>query len=81
MDGILNVEAVEAGAKFTGGTPSGDFASAIGTCLISDNEEVGMHGPNLLEGICQRDTKSWRRELVRLALPIAAVLLLALGMG
>ncbi|MCA9249064.1 MAG: PilN domain-containing protein [Planctomycetales bacterium] len=75
---ILDVEHVEDGLRLNEEPPYGDLAPAIGTCLIETQDEDASR-LNLMEGIQRRDNRGWRRELVRLAAPIAATLLIAAG--
>lgn len=78
--GVPDLEAIEPGGKFPGGSPAGDLAPALGTSLIQSTEENASNGPNLMDGAQGRKTVPAARQILQLISPIAAVLLIAAGM-
>lgn len=61
-------------------TPTTEMAAVVGLALL-DHTETAPETPNLMEQIHARAKTPLRPALVRAATPIAASLLLALGMG
>jgi hypothetical protein len=63
-----------------GATPGPELAAALGTALIDYQSETSERTPNLMERILAESREPMQPILIRSLLPLAAVLLMAMGM-
>lgn len=66
--------------QHAGESPGPELAAALGTALIDYQTDASERTPNLMERILAESREPIRPILIRSLLPIAAVLLVALGM-
>jgi hypothetical protein len=66
--------------QHAGELPGSELAAALGTTLIDYHTDSSERTPNLMERILSESREPMRPILIRSLLPIAAVLLVALGM-
>jgi hypothetical protein len=76
---VLNLAALEPRLRFSSGTPSSDLASAVGTCLIPVGASSEEMGPNLIEDLQDFSKKPLVSELMRIAWPLAATVVIVLA--
>jgi hypothetical protein len=66
--------------QHVGPAPGPELAAALGTAMIDYQNDTSERTPNLMERILAESREPMRPVLIRSLLPIAAVLLVALGM-
>ncbi|HEY4234410.1 MAG TPA: PilN domain-containing protein [Lacipirellulaceae bacterium] len=76
----LNPGQLKAKWQHIGASPGPELAAALGTALIDYQTDASERTPNLMERILAESREPMRPILVRSLLPLAAVLLVALGM-
>jgi hypothetical protein len=57
------------------------MAAALGSALVISGDKTAARGPNLMEHVLAKARKPMRPVLLRSAIPLAAVLLLAIALG
>ncbi len=67
--------------RYAESPPGSELAAAIGTCLVPHGGDPARPSPNLMEHLEQHRAESLARRLLRVGWPVAAVLLLALGLA
>jgi Tfp pilus assembly protein PilN len=66
--------------RHAGEPPGAELAAALGTALIDYQNDASERTPNLMERILSESREPMRPILIRSLLPLAAVLLVALGL-
>jgi hypothetical protein len=66
--------------QYVSSAPGPEVAAALGTAMLDEPGLANHHSPNLLEEVLAQSREPMRPILIRCLLPVAAVLLVALGL-
>jgi hypothetical protein len=77
---VIDPAKLEAPWQFVGEPAGPELAAALGTALLEGHADAEKRSPNLLERILAESREPMRPILVRSLVPVAAVLLVAVGL-